>query len=132
HVMILSQPSLHESFDNKTDKNNTAIHEFVHLIDKTDGTVDGSPEFLLDKGYIKPWLQLIHKNIASIENNDSDINPYAATNEAEFFAVAAEYFFERPLLLEEKHPKLYALLEIIFKQDPKTDSKKQKTRAPVS
>ena len=131
HVMILSKPSLQEGFENKTDKNNTAIHEFIHLIDKTDGKMDGAPEILLDKTYVKPWLQLIHKNITSIINDESDINPYAATNEAEFFAVAAEYFFERPLLLEEKHPKLYALLETIFRQDPKTDSVKQKTKAPI-
>src|SRR5665647_1949882 len=48
HVMILSQPSLREGFNNKTDKNNTGIHEFVHLIDKTDGYVDGVPENLFD------------------------------------------------------------------------------------
>lgn len=43
------------------------------------------------------------------------------TNEAEFFAVAAEYFFERPLLFAEKHPELYALMERAFRQKPKTD-----------
>jgi len=44
----------------------------------------------------------------------SDINPYGATNEAEFFAVVSEYFFERPKLLKEKHPELYNLLAEIF------------------
>jgi Mlc titration factor MtfA (ptsG expression regulator) len=121
HVMILSKPSLHAGFVNKTDKQNTAVHEFVHLIDKTDGTIDGIPELLLDKAYVKPWLRLIHENISNIQRNESDINPYAATNEAEFFAVVAEYFFERPLLLKERHPDLYALLESVFRQEPATD-----------
>lgn len=113
-VMILSQFELRQAFSNKTGKNNTAIHEFVHLLDKTDGDIDGVPESLLDKKYIMPWLQLMRQKIAEIHEDESDINPYGATNEAEFFAVVSEYFFERPALLEEKHPDLYALLLKIF------------------
>jgi Mlc titration factor MtfA (ptsG expression regulator) len=114
-VMILSKQQLREAFTNKTGKDNTAIHEFVHLIDKTDGSVDGVPEFILDKKYILPWLELMQKEIALIMEDRSDINPYGATNQAEFFAVVSEYFFERPKLLEEKHPELYRLLEKIFR-----------------
>jgi MtfA peptidase len=114
HVMILSQFELRQAFLNETGKNNTAIHEFVHLIDKTDGEIDGLPESLLDKQYIKPWLQLMQEKIKEIIDDQSDINPYGATNEAEFFAVVSEYFFERPELLKEKHPELYDLLLKIF------------------
>lgn len=114
HVMILSQHELRQAFINKTGKSNTAIHEFVHLVDKTDGTIDGVPEFILEKKYIVPWLQLMRKEIELILKDRSDINPYGATNEAEFFAVVSEYFFERPKLLKEKHPELYQLLAEIF------------------
>lgn len=114
HVMILSQHELRQAFINKTGKTNTAIHEFVHLVDKTDGTIDGIPEFILDKKYVLPWLQLMRKEIELILKDRSDINPYGATNEAEFFAVVSEYFFERPKLLKEKHPELYNLLSEIF------------------
>lgn len=117
-VMILSQPSLREGFTNKTDKNNTGIHEFVHLLDKTDGAVDGVPENLSDKQHLLPWIKRMHESISQIMANRSDINPYGATNEAEFFAVAAEYFFERPDLLQSKHPELYDLLQTIFRQHP--------------
>jgi len=118
HMMILSQYELRQAFSNKTGKTNTAIHEFVHLVDKTDGTIDGIPELLLEKKYVLPWLELIQKNIKEIADDDSDINPYGATNEAEFFAVVAEYFFERPDLLKSKHPELYELLVKIFRQQP--------------
>jgi len=118
HVMILSQFELRQAFLNETGKNNTAIHEFVHLIDKTDGEVDGIPESLLHRQYIKPWLQLMQEKIKEIINNDSDINPYGATDEAEFFAVVSEYFFERPELLKDKHPELYELLLKIFHPVP--------------
>jgi Mlc titration factor MtfA (ptsG expression regulator) len=118
HVMILSQFELRQAFLNETGKNNTAIHEFVHLIDKTDGEIDGLPESLLQKQYIKPWLQLMQEKIKEIIDDQSDINPYGATNEAEFFAVVSEYFFERPELLKEKHPELYELLLKIFHPVP--------------
>jgi Mlc titration factor MtfA (ptsG expression regulator) len=113
-VMILSQFELRQAFSNETGKTNTAIHEFVHLLDKSDGEVDGLPEALLDKKYIRPWLELMRQKINEIYNDDSDINPYGATNEAEFFAVVSEYFFERPDLLKDKHPELYELLLKIF------------------
>ena len=117
-VMILSQFELRQAFINETGKNNTAIHEFVHLVDKTDGEIDGVPESLLNKQYIKPWLQLMQEKIKEIIDDRSDINPYGATNEAEFFAVVSEYFFERPELLKEKHPELYELLLKIFHPEP--------------
>ena len=118
HVMILSQHQLRQPFINKTEKDNTAIHEFVHLVDKTDGDIDGIPAFILEKKYIQPWLQLMQHEIKLINEDKSDINPYGATNEAEFFAVVSEYFFERPKRLKEKHPELYSLLEKIFSRQP--------------
>lgn len=118
HMMILSQFELRQAFINESGKNNTAIHEFVHLVDKTDGEIDGIPESILHKQYIKPWLQLMQKKIKEIIHVQSDINPYGATNEAEFFAVVSEYFFERPELLKEKHPELYDLLQHIFNPKP--------------
>lgn len=118
HVMVLSQFELRQAFTNKTGKDNTAIHEFVHLVDKTDGEIDGIPEALINKKYIRPWLQLMQKEMELIRDDRSDINAYGITNQAEFFAVVSEYFFERPALLKEKHPDLYALLLKIFSQQP--------------
>jgi hypothetical protein len=57
----------------------------------------------------------MHTEINRIRENESDINPYGVTNESEFFAVAAEYFFERPALFAEKHPDLFQLMEKIFR-----------------
>lgn len=128
--MILSKSALEHGFRNESDKKNTAIHEFVHLIDKLDGTIDGVPELLLEKQYTIPWIDLIHKEIERIYENKSDINPYGATNKAEFFAVISEYFFERPALLKTKHPELYEMLEKIFnrKMAGKMKNKSRKIR----
>lgn len=115
--MILSKEALQHGFDNTSDKRNTAIHEFAHLIDKRDGVIDGIPSSLLDQKSLEPWIDYMDKNLDEVFEGDSDINPYGGTNRAEFFSVTSEYFFERPKLLEKKHPELYKLLEKIYKQD---------------
>ena len=129
--MILSKPALHLGFSNESDKKNTAIHEFVHIIDKADGTIDGIPELLMEKQYTIPWLELIHEKIEDIHEMDSDINPYGATSRVEFFAVASEYFFERPKLLAKKHPILYSSMEKLFNQDMAARNMK-KTNSVIS
>jgi len=125
-VMILSKQALLLGFKNETDKKNTAIHEFVHLIDKTGGTIDGIPSVLMEKQYAIPWIDLIDKKIEEIYTKNSDINPYGGTNKAEFFSVISEYFFERPKLLKRKHPELYILLEKVFQQDMSARNLKNK------
>ena len=47
--MILSQTALRQGFLNETDKKNTAIHEFIHLIDQADGQIDGIPKCAIRK-----------------------------------------------------------------------------------
>lgn len=114
--VILSKPSLHLGFDISNDKKNVGIHEFVHLFDKESGAIDGIPPGYEDKSFTLPWLDFINQKSAEILNRRSDINDYATTNRQEFFAVASEYFFERPHLLKKKHPKLYDQLSEIFNQ----------------
>jgi Mlc titration factor MtfA (ptsG expression regulator) len=115
--MILSRSALRQGFSVSSDKENTAIHEFVHLLDKSDGATDGIPENLMPHQYIIPWVKMIHQEITKIEHGQSDINPYAITNEAEFFAVVSEYFFEKPGQFKERHPDLYQVLSHTFLQD---------------
>lgn len=112
--MILSKKAIRFAFNNKTDKHNTPVHEFVHLLDKMDGEIDGIPEFFLGKEFIAPWLELMHKEMEAINNDESDIRKYGGTSQTEFFAVASEYFFERPKLFKQKHPEIYKMLTICF------------------
>jgi Mlc titration factor MtfA (ptsG expression regulator) len=116
--MLLSRAALYKGFSSESGKQNTGIHEFIHLLDKADGATDGVPEHLLGHDYATPWLKMMHYEMGRIEKGNSDINPYAATNEAEFLAVAAEYFFEKPEQLQAKHPELYQQLTRMFAQDP--------------
>jgi len=115
--MILSKPALHSGFSNSTDKQNVGIHEFIHLLDKEDGTIDGIPTMLNGKTFALPWMELIRAKTEEIMKGSSDINEYGATHVREFLAVAGEYFFERPHLLQKNHPELYELLSKAFQQD---------------
>ncbi|RBP51087.1 zinc-dependent peptidase [Arenicella xantha] len=115
--LFLSQPALHQGFSNDRDKRNVAIHEFAHLIDLADGDIDGLPQQLTEHSFALPWLDLVKQKISDINQRKSDIRDYGATNNAEFFAVISEYFFERPKLLKRKHPEIYQALQKFYRQD---------------
>lgn len=116
--MLLSRAALIKGFSKNAGSENSAIHEFVHLLDGTDGATDGVPENLMDHESTVPWLKMMHQEMRRIEEGHSDINPYALTNEAEFLAVASEYFFEKPEQFSHKHPELYQMLARMFNQNP--------------
>jgi hypothetical protein len=117
-VMILSKPALYFGFQLPQAKENTGIHEFIHLLDKEDGDVDGLPEVLLNRKYSSKWIELVNRNMETIFQGKSDINNYGASNKAEFFAVSSEYFFNQPDLFKENHPELFEIMCVIFNQNP--------------
>lgn len=112
-MMILSIGALRAGFE-RQDGNNTGIHEFAHLLDKADGEADGLPQALLSKALQGEWLENMRRGMNRIHLGYSDINPYGGSNEAEFFAVVSEYFFEKPNLLKEEHPKIWKLMESMY------------------
>src|SRR5690606_25338150 len=102
--------------------NNVVLHEFAHQLDGLDGVMDGTP-VLLKKSTYKNWeiymgQTFIHLRDQIRNNIKTDIDSYAATNEAEFFAVTVEEFFEKPSTFQEKHPEIYNLYQDFFKLDP--------------
>ena len=119
HYMRLSKASLEQGFRDAADRQNVGIHEFAHLLDEADGVIDGLPKAALPPALLRQWAAVMQREIAAIQAGKSEINPYAATNEAEFFAVVTEYFFEKPEKLQENHPDLYELLNQAFRQNPK-------------
>ena len=118
HYMRLSKASLEQGFRDAADRQNVGIHEFAHLLDEADGVIDGLPKAALPPALLRQWAAVMQREIAAIQAGKSEINPYAATNEAEFFAVVTEYFFEKPEKLQENHPDLYELLNRAFHQNP--------------
>ena len=62
---------------------------------------------------------------------ETAIDPYAAENPAEFFAVTSEYFFSAPDLLHEAYPQVYAQLQLFYRQDPLGRLRQLQARDPV-
>lgn len=114
NVMILSKWELRQGFINGSGNRNTAVHEFVHLIDKMDGTLDGVPELLLERRYVERWKALLETTMQEIRSGRSDIDAYGATSPVECFAVMAEYFFSQPERFGEVHPELNEMMRRIF------------------
>ncbi len=117
HVMIINKWQLRQGFINNHDKHNTAIHEFVHLVDKMDGVMDGVPEIILERKWVKEWRQMMDVTIQQMKEHGSDIDMYGASNPAEFFAVISEYYFEQPELLHKNHAEIYEMLARIYRTD---------------
>ncbi|TWU06443.1 M90 family metallopeptidase [Stieleria varia] len=118
-VMILSQPDLISGFANPEDKRNVGIHEFAHLVDKADGSVDGLP-IGIDQPTAAPWVQWVGEELKSTSRGRHHIDDYAYTNEAEYFAVLTEYFFEAPEVLAKKNPQLYQMMQSMYRQNTKS------------
>jgi len=118
--MAFAKDALYQGFKDTKDKMNVGFHEFIHRVDGQDGMTDGIPDSLITPKIHKEWISIMEKEMKLMEEKKSDINPYGLTNNAEFFAVASEYFFENPAIMSQKHPEMYAIMTKIFKQDTKT------------
>ncbi|MFA6143979.1 MAG: M90 family metallopeptidase [Sulfurimonas sp.] len=94
--------------------NNVIVHEFAHEIDFMDGEIDGIPP--IEHSKYDGWVHILYKefnalNAVVLKNRDWGkyklLGAYAASNEAEFFAVVTERFFESPVSLKRHFPELY-------------------------
>ncbi|MCY1299170.1 Protein MtfA [compost metagenome] len=103
---------------------NLPIHELAHKLDMLNGDANGLPPLHRDMR-IGDWataMQSAYDDLnAQLDRNpdaETAIDPYAAENPAEFFAVTSEYFFTAPDLLEAAYPAVYAQLKAFYRQDP--------------
>jgi Mlc titration factor MtfA (ptsG expression regulator) len=114
-VMILSKRDLITGFQRPNDRLNVGLHEFVHLVDAADGLMDGLPPGV-PRDLALQWVAWVAEELADVPDRPH-VRPYAYTNELEYLATVAEYFFERPETLQRKDPVLYERLQRMFRQD---------------
>lgn len=120
--VILAWPGVQSS--GGWDAYNLVIHELAHKLDMLNGDANGLPPLHRDMR-IEDWasaMQSAYDQLNAALDADPEaettIDPYAAENPAEFFAVTSEYFFSAPDLLAEAFPAVYAQLQAFYRQDP--------------
>jgi MtfA peptidase len=109
---------------NPSDGKNLILHEFAHQLDFEDFETDGAPLLAGRPEYLS-WARIMNREFEKLRADEEEDKPtvldtYGSINPAEFFAVATEAFFERPLALRPNHPELYGELARFFQQDPVT------------
>lgn len=120
-TVVLSWPAVIQGVANQCDGHDTAAHEFAHVLDRGDGAFDGTPT-LRERADYAPWAQVMSNHYLRLQKRArverKVLRMYGATNEAEFFAVATESYFEKPSRMKELTPDLYAELQAFYGGDP--------------
>lgn len=121
-VVVLAWDGVLEGLDDPHDGYNTVFHEFAHVLDRDDGSFDGTPKLHRARDY-KIWGEVMAKEFNRLESLAGSrlhvLDDYGAENEAEFFAVATEAFFEIPEELAADAPELFAELLKFYRVDPR-------------
>ncbi|MBW2513414.1 MAG: zinc-dependent peptidase [Deltaproteobacteria bacterium] len=121
-AVVLAWDSVKHGAANFTDGHNVTMHEFAHQLDQHYSAADGAP-VLASRSAYSAWAQVFSKEYELLrretaKGRKSVMDAYGATNPAEFFAVATETFFEKPVQLKKKHPELYEELYGFYKVNP--------------
>ena len=120
--VVLAWDGVRHGAEDPKDGHNLVFHEFAHKLDMLDGFVDGTPPLHRRNAYAL-WTRVMTEEYTALQDaarrgRRTVLDRYGATNEAEFFAVATETFFEKPRQLHRKHESLYNLLKDYYGQDP--------------
>ena len=104
------------------DGRNVVYHEFAHQLDNESGAPEGAP-LLLESSMYTDWARVFGAEYRALcdsveRGQPALLDAYGAVSPAEFFAVATEFFFERPVEVRAQHPELYDQLKLYYQQDP--------------
>ncbi len=121
-AVVLSWADVRRGAANVHSGQNVVFHEFAHQLDSTHGKGDSTP-ILRDRSRFASWAQALGQDFEAFRNlagrdPKQVLDDYGATDEAEFFAVATECFFEKAHELRSVHPDLYEALKDFYQQDP--------------
>jgi Mlc titration factor MtfA (ptsG expression regulator) len=120
--LILSWADVQADLDAPHEGYCVAVHEMVHKLDALDGAMDGTPP--LPREWQREWAAIFQRAYdafcAQVDAGEEVlIDPYAAEAPEEFFAVASEYHFSAPDLLQQALPEVAAQLRRLYGEPPK-------------
>ena len=101
---------------------NVVIHEFAHKLDMLNGDANGFPPLhgQMTRAEWSRTFSAAYEGFSRLVDagQETSIDPYAAENPAEFFAVLSEAFFEIPRVVRGDYPGVYGQLAAFYRQDP--------------
>lgn len=121
--MVLSWETIEaESRRRARGQRDLVIHECAHKLDALNGIPDGFPPLHVEmdaRAWTRAFRVAYRRHRAAVEAGEATrLDPYAATDPAEFFACTSEVFFTVPRLLREDFPEVYEQLAAFYRQDP--------------
>ncbi len=121
--VVLAWDHVQQGAGDFTDGHNVVLHEFAHQLDDESGAADGAP-ILGSQANYRDWAAVLSREFAILRTDvlhqdDTVLDEYGATDPAEFFAVATETFFEKPVELAGHHPELFEELKKYYRVDPR-------------
>ncbi|MCJ7780954.1 MAG: zinc-dependent peptidase, partial [Acidimicrobiia bacterium] len=117
--VVIAWDSAKRSAAHPSTGHNVIYHEFAHKIDMADGSADGLPPMAMAQR--DRWEEVCGREYEALREGTSDdpfLDGYGAVNRAEFFAVATEFFFDRPIDMANRAQDLYHVLREFYRQDP--------------
>ncbi len=128
HRIILSWEDIEETARRPADGYNVVLHEFAHYLDAEGRGLAPRPPARESPSSdrvraIDAWHQDLVAEYETLcdtvdRGEPTFLDPYAAEDEVEFFAVVSEEFIECPAELRTAHPRLYALMQEFYGIDP--------------
>lgn len=126
--VILSWADVLDGAADPADGHNVVLHEFAHQLDQAHGRANGAP-WLPGRAHRERWARVMNQEFHALRSQLAQqgqatltaplIDPYGATEPAEFFAVCCELFFEKPGELAQQHPALFRELQGFLGVDPR-------------
>jgi Mlc titration factor MtfA (ptsG expression regulator) len=117
-IIIISWEDFVHGYAHSRDAHNVGLHELAHAL-WFENAIENDEHRFLDGAALVHWQRQASEHVARIKRGEPHyFRDYAGTNQAEFFAVAVEYFFEQPKDFRTAEPGLYATLSQLLKQDP--------------
>jgi Mlc titration factor MtfA (ptsG expression regulator) len=118
--VVLAWAECEKGAVNPDSHHNVILHEFAHQLDYLDGTADGAPP--LNGEEARHWQETMthayeHLRHSLRHHQTPWLDPYGATEPAEFFAVLTETFFQQPEHLKKEQPEVYQALCSFYRLD---------------
>jgi Mlc titration factor MtfA (ptsG expression regulator) len=120
--IVLSWADILAGSVNPEDGHNVVIHEFAHKLDEQSGHMNGLPVLNRDSHY-EQWSKVLTEEFDALykrakKRKNKVLDEYGTVSPAEFFAVASESFFEKPVQMKKRLPDLYEQLSTFYNVDP--------------